>query len=218
MDIDQIKVDLENADFQFRLKACLALREYPTEVSVPILAQHTQDPEFLVRTCVARELGEHKTSESFSALLAMMRHDNTPNVRAEAANALSLAGPDSIPHLVETFLEDEHWLVRRSILATLLDMECLPEILKICDQGLKGEDLSVQEASINALGVIAASHNSKAALSRLLEMSELKNVHLRIRVASALRNLEDPDAKRILSQMMLDADPRVELAAMGDLL
>ncbi len=219
MNIDQIEVELRNSDFQSRLKALSALREYPSEIAVPILTQHTQDPEFLIRTCVARELGQHLTSESFSALLVIMSDDPTPNVRAEAANSLSLAGPVSTSHLVATFIKDEQWLVRRSILATLLDMECLPEILEVCDQGLNGNDLSVQEAAINALGVLVASHQSEVALSRLLTLtSEATSANLRIRVASVLRNIERPEAKHALFQMQSDPDPRVEFAVRGDLL
>ena len=103
MELSQIETDLQNPDFQYRIKAIVALKNYLPEIAVPILIQHIQDPEFLVRTFVARELGRQKTSESFAALLQIMRFDNTPNVRAEAANSLSLFGRVSASHLVETF-------------------------------------------------------------------------------------------------------------------
>jgi hypothetical protein len=80
MDLSQIETDLQNSDFQYRLKAISALQDYPADVAVPLLNRHVQDPEFLVRTFVARELGKQQTSESFAALLQIMKFDNTPNV------------------------------------------------------------------------------------------------------------------------------------------
>src|SRR5689334_16104368 len=103
MDLNQIETELQNPDFQYRLKAVSALKEYSPEVAVPILVQRIYDPEFLVRSFVARELGRHKNSDSFAALLQIMKLDNTPNVRAEASNSLSLFGRVSVSHLVQAF-------------------------------------------------------------------------------------------------------------------
>ena len=81
---------------------------------------------------VARELGRQKTSESFASLPQIMKFDNTPNLRAEAANSLSLFGEVSASHLVQTFFRDDHWLVRRSTLAALVEMNCSEEVLEVC--------------------------------------------------------------------------------------
>jgi HEAT repeat protein len=114
MDLNQIEAELKKSDFQYRLKAISALKEHPSDTALPMLSQHINDPEFLVRSFVAREFGHHQTSESFAALLQMIRFDNTPNVRAEAANSLSLFGKVSAANLVQTFFQDDHWLVRRA--------------------------------------------------------------------------------------------------------
>ena len=71
MDIDQIKTDLQNPDFQYRTKAVSALRQYPPEVAVPLLGKHLNDPEFLVRSFIARELGYQKSAANDSALLSV---------------------------------------------------------------------------------------------------------------------------------------------------
>jgi HEAT repeat protein len=218
MDLHQIEADLQNSNFQYRLKAIAALKDYAADIAVPILTQHLQDPEFLVRTFVARELGRQKTSESFAALLQIMRLDNTPNVRAEAANSLSLFGRISASHLVQTFFRDDHWLVRRSILAALVEMECPEEVLEVCGLGLQGDDAAVQEASIDALGALANSRRAEAALSQLLISKESKFEYLRVRVAYALKGFADPEAKAALSQLRQDADHRVVGAAMENLL
>jgi HEAT repeat protein len=218
MDLNQIEAELQKSDFQYRLKAIAALKEHPSDAAVSVLAQHTKDPEFLVRTFVARELGRHQTSESFAELLQIMRFDNTPNVRAEAANSLSLFGKVSAAHLVQTFFQDDHWLVRRSILAALVEMENPEEVLEVCELGLAGEDMAVQEASVDALGALKHSRQQDAALGRLLTLSNSAPEHLRIRVAYALKQFDEPSAKEALAQLRQDADHRVVGAAMESLI
>jgi HEAT repeat protein len=218
MELSQIETDLQNSDFQYRLKAIAALKDYPAELAVPILAQHLQDPEFLVRTFVARELGRQKTSEAFADLLQIIRFDDTPNVRAEAANSLSLFGRLSASHLVQAFFRDDHWLVRRSILAALVELDCPEEVLEVCSQGLAGEDAAVQEASVDALGALVGSRQSDAALYQLLSLKDSELIYIRIRVAYALKQVETPIAREALAQLRQDADYRVVGAAMEDLL
>lgn len=218
MDLSQIETDLQNDDFQYRLKAISALKEYPPEVAIPLLTRHLHDPEFLVRTFVARELGRQKTSDSFAALLQIMRFDNTPNVRAEAANSLSLFGRVSVSHLVQTFVRDDHWLVRRSILATLVELDCPEEVLEICMVGLAGSDATVQEASVDALGSLANSRQAIAALSQLLILKDAEAEYIRVHVAHALKHFDTPEAKAALVQLRQDVHHRVVGAALENLL
>lgn len=218
MDLHQIEIELQNPDFQYRIKAISALKEYSPEIAVPLLIRHLQDPEFLVRTFVARELGRQKTSASFAALLQMMRLDTTPNVRAEAANSLSLFDKIAAAHLVQTFFQDDHWLVRRSILAALVEMGCCEEVLEVCGLGLEGEDAAVKESCVDALGSLANSQLSEAALTRLLALKKSESDYIRIRVAYALKYFDTPDAKVALSQLRQDPDHRVVGAAMEHLI
>lgn len=218
MDLNQIETQLQNSDFQYRLKAIAALKDYQPDVAIPLLTKHIQDPEFLVRTFVAREFGRQKTSESFASLLQIMRFDNTPNVRAEAANSLSLFGRVCASHLVQTFFRDDHWLVRRTILAALVELECYEEVLEVCGLGLEGDDAAVQETSVDALGVLANSRQSEAALSQLLTLKDSEAAYIRIRVAYALKHFDTPEAKAALAQLRQDAEHRVVGAAMENLI
>jgi HEAT repeat protein len=218
MELDQIEADLKNPDFQYRLKAISALRNYSPEIALPLLTHHVQDPEFLVRSFVARELGRQKTPEAFAALLQIMKFDNTPNVRAEAANSLSLFGRISAAHLVQIFFRDDHWLVRRSILAALTEMACPEELLEVCVQALAGEDAAVQTEAVNALGTLADSRQSETALSQLLALKNSESDRLRVQVAYALKHFDAPAAKAALMQLRQDGDHRVVGAAMENLL
>jgi HEAT repeats/HEAT repeat len=172
MDIHQIEAALDRADFQYRLEAVKALKDYAANIAVPLLTSKLNDPEFLVRSFVCMGLGKQQTAESFAALLEIIKFDNTPNVRAEAANSLSLFGKCAASHLVTTFVRDDHWLVRRSILAALIDLDCQNEVLEVCLEALKSDDLAVREAAIDALGTLTTQEPKAAALAQLLDRSD----------------------------------------------
>ncbi len=218
MDIHEIEASLENSDFQYRLKAIAALKNYTPEIAVPLLKSKLNDPEFLVRSFVSRGFGQQQTAESFAALLQIIKLDNTPNVRAEAANSLSLFGKCAASHLVLTFIQDDHWLVRRSILGALVDMECHNEIFEVCVEALAGEDMTTQEAAVDGLGALAGTIQEQAALAQLLTLAGSEYEGIRQHTASALKHFDDPQAKAVLSQLRQDSHHRVVGAALENLL
>ncbi|MBE9115643.1 HEAT repeat domain-containing protein [Lusitaniella coriacea LEGE 07157] len=214
MSINEIKTALESSNFQDRLKALTALRQYEPEVAVPLLLSHVRDREFLVRSFVAMGLGKKQTADSFAALLEMIKFDRDPNVRAEASNSLSLFGQISASHLVQTFLRDDHWLVRRSILAALNELDCPGELFEVCLCGLEGEDQSVKEASIESLSRFANSPQQDAALSYILPLAQDSWWRNRMRAAQALIRFDCPQAKDILAILRKDEHHRVVAAAL----
>jgi hypothetical protein len=218
MDIHEIETKLNHSDFQYRLKAISALKDYEPEVAVPILTSKLHDPEFLVRTFVARGLGKQQNPTSFAALLEIIKFDNTPNVRAEAANSLSLFGTVAASHLVLTFDRDDHWLVRRSILAALVEMKCPYELFEVCNRGLTDEDLTVRESAVDALGSLSGTNQEQPALELLLELATSESPRIRTRVAYALKHFKKPQAKEALAQLRQDDNSKVVGAALEDLL
>ena len=218
MELEQIKANLNNSDFSYRLKAIDALKNYQSEIAVPLLKTKLNDPEFLVRSRVAMSLAKQQTSESFAALMEMMKLDDTPNVRAEAANSLSLFGKVAIPHLVQTFYQDDHWIVRRSIIAALAEMECPEDLFDVSLAALKGEDLTVRQSGVDVLGLLASSSKKTEALSKLLELANDESEWIRLRVAYALKRFDDSQAKVALEKLRQDPDHRVVGAALENLL
>jgi HEAT repeat protein len=218
MDIHQIEAALDRADFQYRLEAVKALKDYGANIAVPLLTSKLNDPEFLVRTFVCMGLGKQQTAESFAALLEIIKFDNTPNVRAEAANSLSLFGKCAASHLVTTFVRDDHWLVRRSILAALLDLDCPNEVLEVCLEAIKSDDLAVREAAIDALGTLTTQEPKAAALAQLLELADSPIDRIRRQVAYALKKFNLPESKAALSKLRQDPSHQVIAAALEDLL
>jgi HEAT repeat protein len=209
MNIEQIKEQLENLDPQKRLKAITELRNYDTDTTVPLLKSKMKDKEFLVRSFVAMGFGKKQNAESFAALLELVKFDRDPNVRAEAANSLSLFGKVSASHLVLIFDRDDHWLVRRSILGALVELDCPEEMFEVCIIGLSGEDLTVRESSIDCLGYLASTQKRDAALAQLLRLVNDESWRIRMKVAKALTRFDESEAKEALLQLRQDPDHRV---------
>jgi HEAT repeat protein len=217
MELSEIEAGLSNSDFQYRLKAIAALKNYDPETAVPILIATITDREFLVRSFVARGLGQQQTAASFAALLEITKFDDTPNVRAEAANSLSLFGKVAISPLVSTFCQDDHWLVRRSILAALEELDCPAELIEICTEALSGEDLTTQEAAIDTLSTLAHSSHHQAVLNQLLDLAQSDSTVIRARVALALQKFDDPQAQATIISLRQDASHHVVAASLEDL-
>ncbi|MGB3514069.1 MAG: HEAT repeat domain-containing protein [Microcoleaceae cyanobacterium] len=214
MEINQIQVYLNSSNSQERLKALRELRNYESEIAIPMLKTRQRDPEFLVRSFVAMGLGNKRSPESFKILLEMMKNDQDYNVRAEAANSLSKFGAEAIPHLVETFRLDDNWLVRRSILAPLTEMPFPEALYEICLCAIAGVDVTVQETAINALGALAGTKKEAEALEQLLAFVNAEFWNIRLRAAQALGRFNDPQAKTALSYLSKDEDHRVVAAAL----
>ena len=217
MELPEINDGLSNSDFQYRLKAISALRAFDPETAVPILISSLKDKEFLVRSFVARGLGQQQTAASFAALLEMTKFDDTPNVRAEAANSLSLFGKVSISHLVSAFCQDDHWLVRRSILAALEELDCPEQLIEVCTEGLTGDELTIKEAAIDTLGTLANSSHHIAVLTLLLTLTQSDSSRLRARVAHALQKFDEPQAQEALIELRQDPAHQVVAATLEDL-
>ncbi|MEL6494675.1 MAG: HEAT repeat domain-containing protein [Cyanobacteria bacterium J06623_7] len=209
MDIEQIKSALNNENPQERMKGIRELRNCEADVAAPLLLNHVDDSEFLVRSFVAMGLGRKQSDEAFQALLTMSREDKDPNVRAEAANSLSFYGDIVIAHLRKMYEEDNHWLVRRSIIAVIVDLKCPQELLEICQIGLQGEDEPVMESCLSALGLLAGSSQETAALNLLLSFIEDLSWRIRLQVARSLGRYENSQAIAALSQLKTDPDHRV---------
>jgi HEAT repeat protein len=218
MDIQQIKNALENADPQQRMKGIRELRNYDANLATPLLLNHVNDQEFLVRSFVAMGLGRKQSDDAFEALLTMINQDKDPNVRSEAANSLSYYGEISVPYLRAMYESDEHWLVRRSIIAALVDLKSPQELLEICEIGLSGEDEPVMESCISALGLLSESEQESAALKLLLAFADDRSWRIRLQVAKSLSRYDHPDAIATLSKLKADPDHRVVAAVLESMI
>ena len=214
MEINQIQIYLESSDSQERLKALTELRNFESEIVVPLLKTRQKDPEFLVRSFVAMGLGNKRTPEGFRILLEMMKNDPDYNVRAEAANSLSKFGAQAIPFLVEKFHQDDNWLMRRSILAPLIDMPFPEALYEVCICAIADEDITVREVAISALGTLAGTKKESEALEQVLVFVSDESWNIRLRAAQGLRKFDNPKAKAALNYLSKDENYKVVGAAL----
>jgi len=214
MEIAQIETLLQSPDSQERLKALTALRKYDSEVAVPLLLTKLQDPEFLIRSFAATGLGKKRNPESFAALLNLVKSDRDPNVRAEAANSLSLYGEVAVSHLVTVFCQDDHWLVRGSIVAALVEMQFPEALFEVCVCAVAGEDPTVRAAGIDGFGLLANSPKQAEALQQLLTLKNDPRWPIRLDVVRAIKQFDDPQAQAALHDLLKDEDHRVVAAVL----
>lgn len=209
MDIEQIKNALNDSNPQLRMRGIRELRNYEADVATPLLLNHLDDKEFLVRSFVAMALRRQESDRAFEALLEMIKNDKDPNVRAEAANSLSYYGDRAIAHLRQMYEIDDHWLVRRSIIAAMADLDSPQELLEICEIGISGDDQPVMESCIGCLGLLANTEQQPAALNLLLSLANDEFWRVRLQVAKSLGKYDDPEAIAALNQLRTDKDHRV---------
>ncbi|MDV3352621.1 HEAT repeat domain-containing protein [Leptolyngbyaceae cyanobacterium CCMR0082] len=217
MELSDIQAILEHPDSQERLKGIVALKDYDADTASPLLLSKKDDPEFLVRSFVAMGLGRKRSDTGFEALLAMIDNDPDANVRAEASNSLAMYGDASIPHLVKTFHGNSNWLIRRSILAAMIDLNSPTNMLDICLAAIIDSDLTVINAGIDHLSTLANTHQAEAALAAILPLKTAENWYTRMHVAYALKRFDAPAAKEALIELRQDQQHKVVAAALEGL-
>ena len=213
MDLDQIKQTLADGEPQERVKAMRLLRAYPAEVAVPLLESQMGHGDFLVRSFIAMGLGLYPSDRTLKTLRQLL-DDGDYSVRAEAAGSLGRCDASVIPDLVSAFKRDDHWLVRRSILESIIELHQPAALLEICEIGIAGDDVSVMEASVDALTLLAKTELRDRALELLLPFVSDDWWQLRWRTARALAFFDDPKAIAARQYLAKDTDHRVVGAAM----
>ncbi len=218
MDIPDIKELLSHEDSQMRLQGLVALKDHDAQQAVPLLVAQRQDEAFLVRSFVAMGLGRKRNDEAYEALLTMLPVESDHNVQAEIANSLGLYGHRAVDLLVQLFYDNDNWLVRRSILAIMPEMECPQHLLEIALVALKDTDETIVQAGISTLGMLADTPQSDAALSALLPIMHADSWRSRMYLAYALKLFDTEPAKNALSQLRQDTHHKVVAAALETLL
>ena len=217
MELTQIKTFLDNPNPQNRMKAIVELRNYDPSLVVPLLKQRMYDKEFIVRSFVAQGLGYKRTNEGFQSLLDFIENDQDPNVKAEAANSLANYGEKAIPHLVELFRKESHWLIRQSIFAVINELDSPELLFQLSSWGLEADDLVIKLTSIANLGRLEGTTYEQEAIDLLCELSTDEIVIIRVRVAKTLAAFDNPKAKAALAELRNDRDHRVIAATLENL-
>lgn len=218
MTLAEIKDLLANEDPQCRLRGLVALKDYDSEAAVPLLIDQRQDQAFLVRSFVAMGLGRKQTESAYTALLEMLERENDHNVQAEIANSLGLYGSRSVEKLVEIFKENNNWLVRRSILAIMPELESPSRLLEIALLALEDKDPTTAQSGIATLSLLANTSQAQSALDALLPRLDDTSWRARRQLALALKPFDSQAARDALTQLRQDSHHKVVAAALEGLL
>lgn len=218
MDISEIKMLLANENPQLRLRGLVALKDYDSETAVPLLIEQRQDEAFLVRSFVAMGLGRKRNEQAYNTLLKMIETETDSNVQAEIANSLGLYGSLATERLVKLFEENDHWLVQRSILAIMPDMESPQSLLQIALKAIENDDQTIVQAGISTLGLLAGTAQEQAALAALLPQANSDSWRLRLTLARALKRFDDQSARDALVKLRQDSNHKVVAATLEELL
>ena len=125
-DLEAVRQAIASGDPVKAMPAITQLRHCTDSEAVPLLVLGTEQKPFLVRSLSCSGLGYKRTEQGWSVLSVLVKDDEDPNVRAEAANALASYGVERAwPLLRSAFEADGAWLVRCSILSALAEQ---PEI------------------------------------------------------------------------------------------
>ncbi|MEM9152843.1 MAG: HEAT repeat domain-containing protein [Cyanobacteria bacterium P01_F01_bin.3] len=218
MKLEEIKDCIDSSDPQDRMRAITELRHYEPELAVPLLKKRVQDQELIIRSFAIMGLGVKRTDEAFELLLNIIQQDDDPNIRAEAANSLGSYGARAIPHLVELFRNESHWLVRQSIYAVINLSQHPDLLLELAIIGLQSNDLVVKQVSVSNLAQLADTPEAAKALELLLPAAKSKQTEVRIQAARALAQFDNSQARAALEELRDDADHRVIGATLEKLL
>lgn len=218
IDITEVKKLLADEDPQLRLRGLVALKAYDSQTAVPLLIEQSNDQAFLVRSFVAMGLGRKRSDEAYATLLKMLDRETDHNVQAEISNSLGLYGSVAAGRLVKLFYENENWLVRRSILAIMPELDCPEKLLDISLAALEDKDDTTAQAGMSTLSMLAGTEHEETALKALLPKLDSANWRSRMYLAYALKPFQSEAAKGALTKLRQDKHHKVVAAALEDLL
>jgi HEAT repeat protein len=187
--LESLRQAIASGDPARAMPALAGLREVSPEQAIPLLLLGLEQEIFMIRSLSCAGLGYKQSEQGWQALVAALLHDEDPNVRAEAANALvSHSLERAQPLLLEAFAANDHWLVRCSILSAVAELIEVPAawLLDLARLAIADGDGTVRVGGAEILGRLAAegSADARAALVPLQADSDHRVV------AAALNGLQ----------------------------
>jgi HEAT repeat protein len=194
MNLDELREAIASGDPSRAMPALAGLRDLPAEQAEPLLLLGLEQSAFMVRSLSCAGLGMKPTAAGWQALVQALQHDEDPNVRAEAANALvSHSLEQAWPLLLEAFQRDAQWLLRCSVLSAVAeDPRMQPEpLLELARLAIADADGTVRVGGAEILGRLVAEPAPAALLAAArAELVRLQQDDDHRVVAAALNGLQ----------------------------
>ena len=163
--LEALRQSVASGDPARAMPALAALREVPPEQAIPLLLLGLQQETFMIRSLSCAGLGYKQSGQGWEALVGALLHDDDPNVRAEAANALvSHSVERAWPLLRDAFVANDHWLVRCSILSAMAELVDVPLawLLELARLAIVDADGTVRVGGAEILGRLVAEGSAEA--------------------------------------------------------
>lgn len=190
--LETLRQAIASGDPARAMPALASLREVPPQQAIPLLLLGLQQEIFMIRSLSCAGLGYKQSEQGWQALEAALVHDDDPNVRAEAANALvSHSLERAQPLLLEAFAANAHWLVRCSILSAVAELSDVPAgwLLELACLAIADGDGTVRVGGAEILGRLVSDATDAAAQARA-ELVRLQQDSDHRVVAAALNGLQ----------------------------
>jgi HEAT repeat protein len=193
-DLQQLQAAIASGDPARAMPALANLRQVPAEQAIPLLLLGLEQEGFTVRCLSCAGLGVKRNEAGWQALVEVLQHDQDPNVRAEAANALASYGLERAwPLLKAVFSRDQQWLLRCSVLAALAEQPSIPAawLLELATLAIEDTDGTVRVGGTEILGRLVRDWpgDAEAHQARLLLQQLQQDPDHRV-VAAALDGLQ----------------------------
>ncbi|MEB3172350.1 MAG: HEAT repeat domain-containing protein [Cyanobacteriota bacterium] len=191
--LETLRAAIRSGDPARAMPAIASLREVPPEQAIPLLLLGLEQETFMIRSLSCAGLGYKQSAQGWEALVRALEHDDDPNVRAEAANALvSYSLERAWPLLLEAFAANTHWLVRCSILSAVAELSEVPAswLLELARLAVADSDGTVRVGGAEILGRLVSEAAPDQAAEARTELVRLQQDNDHRVVAAALNGLQ----------------------------
>jgi HEAT repeat protein len=188
-----------------------------TEVQAPdwedLCLKAAQNTEPTVRAAAVSCLKRSESSAAAATIINSLADENS-QVRAQAVVTLEeLKHPEAIIPLKAAVHDQDPWVRSAAVSALSAQPAAAPSDFQ---ELLKGEDLMMQTAALDALGRMAASGNEDA-MGMLAEQFETGSLEMRRSICRLLGKISGPRAFDLLRKAVEDDDPGIRVFAVHSL-
>lgn len=212
--LQQIETDLRSKRIDVRKAALDLLATVDSDLALPILKALATERDFGLRCIAMMGFNNYLTENSFEYLKNVLKQEKDHSVLAEAANSIYDFGEIAIPPLQDLFDDCDHWLVRHTIVAVLVESEEPQVLLSIAKKAIQAEVQMTQEAGILALSKLLNTPLKQEAFDLFTRLAGDRDWYLRWQTAIALKSSQEPQAREIIAKLQQDENYRVVAAAL----
>jgi HEAT repeat protein len=212
--LQQIETDLRSKRIDVRKAALDRLATFDSDLAIPILKRLATEKDFGLRCLAMMGFNNYQTENSFEYLKSVLKEEKDHSVLAEAANSIYDFGEKAIAPLQALFDDCEHWLVRQTIVAVLIESEDPQVLLSIAQKAIESSTQMTQETGIFALNKLLNTSFKQEAFDLFTRLANDRDWYIRSRIAIALRESPEPQARVIIAKLQQDENYRVVAAAL----